>query len=142
MERKLDVTPSHIVDYKAFAGDPSDNYPGAHGIGPKTAAKLISEFGSVDNVYQNLDKIESIKIKTILKKEKDNVYLSKKLATILTDVEIDLDIEKSKFKGFNKNLKEFLEKYQMDSLVKRIFNEKREIKKGERKRETNQIGLF
>lgn len=141
VEQKLDVKPDQIVDYKALAGDPSDNYPGARGIGPKTTANLIHKYGSIDEIYNNLDKIESEKVKTILEKEKDNVYLSKKLATILTDVEINLDIEKLKFGGFNKKLKEFLEKYQMDSLVRRIFNEK-PIEKIEAPKKENQMGLF
>lgn len=141
VEQKLDITPLQIVDYKALVGDPSDNYPGAKGIGPKTAAKLISEFGDIDSIYRNIDKIKSEKIKEILKKEKDNVYLSKKLATILKDVEIGLDIDKLKFSGFNIKLKEFLEKYQMNSLVKRIYSQK-ESKPKEEKTKNNQIGLF
>ena len=141
VEKKLDVSPNQIVEYKALAGDPSDNYPGASGIGPKTASKLIHQFGTVDNIYKNLEKVESKKVKKVLEKEKDSVFVSKKLATILTDVEIDLDIEKLKFTGFNKKLKDFLEKYQMISLVKRIFNEKHEIKK-EEKPKNDQIGLF
>lgn len=142
VEKKLDVSPSQIVEYKALVGDPSDNYPGASGIGPKTASKLIHQLGTVDNIYKNLDKINSEKIKTILEKEKENVYLSKKLAMILTDVDINLDIEKLKFKGFDKKLKDFLEKYQMDSLIRRIFNQRLSTKKEEKKKNSDQIGLF
>ena len=140
VEQKLDVSPDHIIDYKALSGDPSDNYPGANGIGPKTAIKLINQFGTIDNIYKNIDNIESEKVRTILKKEKENVYVSKKLATILTDVEINLNIEKLKFHGFNKKLKDFLEGYQMSSLVKRIFPER--IIKAEEKKKENQMGLF
>ncbi|MBI5127655.1 hypothetical protein HZA76_04340 [Candidatus Roizmanbacteria bacterium] len=142
VEQKLEVSPSQIIDYKALAGDPSDNYPGARGIGPKTAVKLIRQFETIENIYSNLEKIDSEKIKIILKKEKDNVYLSKKLATILDNVEINLDIEKLIFPGFNKKLKDFLEDYQMSSLVNRIFNIKEVTKKEPAKKETDQIGLF
>lgn len=142
VEKKLDVTPDQIVEYKALAGDPSDNYPGASGIGPKTACKLIHQFGTVENIYKNIDKIESEKIKEILKKEKDNVFISKKLATILTDVEINLNIEKLKFKEFNKKLIDFLTKYQMNTLIKRIFNFKDIEKKEVIKEKVDQIGLF
>lgn len=141
VEQKLEIPPEKIIEYKALSGDPSDNYPGAKGIGPKTAVKLINEFGNIESIYENLDKIDSVKIKTILKNEKDKVFLSKKLATILQEVEIDIDIDKLKFKSFDKKLKSFLEKYQMDSLVKRVFNEK-EVKEKTVKAETNQIGLF
>ena len=139
VEKKLDVSPNQIIEYKALAGDPSDNYPGASGIGPKTASKLIHQFGTVDNIYKNLEKIGSEKVKEILEKEKDNVYVSKKLATILTDVDINLDIEKLKFKNFKKDLIDFLTKYQMNTLIKRIFNEKEVVKKSGK---PDQIGLF
>lgn len=142
VEQKLDIPPSHIIDYKALSGDPSDNYPGARGIGPKTAAKLIRDYGTVDNIYKNISSIQSDKIRAILGKEKGNVYLSLKLATIMTDVEIDLDIEKLKFSGFNKKLKTYLEKYQMNSLVARIFNEKPQTKKEVPKTKNDQMGLF
>lgn len=144
VERKLDVSPNQIVDYKALAGDPSDNYPGAYGIGPKTAVKLIHDYQTLDNIFANLDKIPSEKIKNTLIKEKENVMISKKLATILTDVDLNLDIEKLRFLGFDKNLKGFLEKYQINSLISRIFNEKRPVKKVEenKKKNPDQIGLF
>lgn len=147
VEKKLDVTPNQIVEYKALAGDPSDNYPGASGIGPKTASKLIHQFRTVENIYKNIEGVESEKVKEILKKEKDSVYLSKKLATIMTDVEINLNIEKLKFRGFNKKLIDFLSKYQMNTLTKRIFSEKVIEKKedppaGGKKEKPDQIGLF
>ncbi|MEK7177554.1 MAG: 5'-3' exonuclease H3TH domain-containing protein, partial [Patescibacteria group bacterium] len=143
VEKKLDVAPNQIVEYKALAGDPSDNYPGASGIGPKTASKLIHQFGTVENIYENIEAVESEKVKEVLKKEKDSVYISKKLATIMTDVEIDLDIEKLKFKGFNKKLIDFLTQYQMSTLTKRIFSIKEVEKKEEQKKEKpDQIELF
>lgn len=143
VEKKLDVRPDQIVEYKALVGDPSDNYPGASGIGPKTACKLIRQFGTVVTIYKNIEKIDSIKVREILRNEKDNVLISKKLATIITDVDIDLDIEKLKFKGFNKKLVDFLNQYQMSTLIKRIFNIKEVEKKVEPKKEKpDQIGLF
>ena len=142
-EKKLDVAPNQIIEYKALAGDPSDNYHGASGIGPKTASKLIHQFGTVENIYKNLDKVDSLKIKGILEKEKDSVFISKKLATIMTDVEIEVDIEKLKFKGFNKKLIDFLTQYQMSTLTKRIFGAKEVGKKIEKtKKKSDQIGLF
>jgi len=141
--QKLEIEPDDIVDYKALCGDPSDNYPGAYGIGPKTAARLINEFKTVDNLYQNLNKVQSEKIRTILENEKENVYLSRKLAKIKTDVEIGLNIEKLKFSGFNRKLIDFLINHSMVSLVSRIFNEKDKLKKKEnRPIKNDQMGLF
>ncbi|HEX7542545.1 MAG TPA: 5'-3' exonuclease H3TH domain-containing protein [Patescibacteria group bacterium] len=144
VEKKLDVAPNQIIEYKALAGDPSDNYPGASGIGPKTASKLIHQFGTVENIYKNLNKVDSLKVKEILEKEKDSVFISKKLATIMTDVEIEVDIEKLQFKGFNKKLIDFLTQYQMSTLTKRIFGAKEVEKKIEKtkKEKPDQIGLF
>ncbi|GAB4218967.1 MAG: hypothetical protein Fur009_2710 [Candidatus Microgenomates bacterium] len=140
VKQKLDILPSQIIDYKALVGDPSDNYPGAKGIGPVTAVKLIKKYGSVDEIYKNIDEIESEKIKKILLSEKENIYISKKLATIIKDVPIELDINKLKFNGFNKKLKDFLEKYEINSLVKRIFGDKKQEQKP--KKQEDQISLF
>ncbi|MDO9028325.1 MAG: hypothetical protein Q7U68_05635, partial [Candidatus Roizmanbacteria bacterium] len=71
-----------------------------------------------------------------------NVYVSKKLATILTDVDINLDIEKLKFKSFKKDLIDFLTKYQMNSLVKRIFRHNKKSLPAGRQEKPDQIGLF
>jgi len=142
VEKKLHVSPNHITDFKALAGDPSDNYPGAKGIGPVTALKLIRQFGDIDNIYKNLDKISSKKIREILKKEKEKVYLSKKLATIIIDAAIKIDIKKMKFNGFDKKLKNFLEKYQINSLIKRIFEEDKKEKKQQEEVRIEQKTLF
>lgn len=146
--KKFMVTPSQIADFKALAGDPSDNYSGAKGIGPKTASKLINEFQTVENLLENLKKIENPKLKKILEENKDNISLAKKLARIVTDVKIDFEIEKAKFAGFKKELKDFLLKLEMKSLVKRIFepsltpNDLKLHKSKEKKSSGKQIGLF
>ena len=143
VEQKLGVRPDQITDYKALAGDPSDNYPGAKGIGPKTAANLLLQFDNVENMLNNINQIKSEKIKEIVIDKKGDIQLSKKLATIKTDVEIEIDLKKSEFKGFDKKLKEFLYRYQINSLIKRLFNERSvEIKKTPEKPKADQIGLF
>jgi DNA polymerase-1 len=139
---KFGVLPKQIVDYKALIGDQSDNYKGAKGIGPVTASKLINQFGTIDNLYQNINQIQSEKIKKILIQEKEKVYLSKKLATILTELPIEIDINKMRFFGFNKKLKDFLERYQIHSLIKRIFGEEKKEKKQEEKPKIEQNTLF
>ncbi len=140
VNQKFEVEPYQIVDYKALVGDPSDNYPGAKGIGPVTAVKLIKQFGNIDNIYKNLDKIDSEKIKKILIREKGNVFLSKKLATIVTNAPIEIDIEKMRFNGFDKKLKDFFEKYQIYSLAKRFFPEVKKEPKAQK--QNSQISLF
>jgi len=88
---KYGVKPAQIVDLKALAGDPSDGIPGVKGIGPKTAAKLIGEFVTVEGIYKNLAKI-SPEISKKLKADRENAVLSKDLATIDTHVPIKLDL--------------------------------------------------
>ncbi len=139
--KKLEVLPEQIPDFKGLAGDPSDNYPGAKGIGPKTAVKLINQFKNIENIYEHLNQIESKKIREILLQEKENVFLSKKLATIIVDVPVKIDINKMENKGFSKKLKDFFEEYEIYSLIKRFFPEKKPAEKKEDKND-GQIGLF
>ncbi len=139
--KKLEVLPQQIPDFKGLAGDPSDNYPGAKGIGPKTAVKLLNQFKNIEKLYENLSQIESKKIREILLKEKENVFLSKKLATILTNIPVEIDINKMKNKEFSKKLKEFFQQYEIYSLIKRFFSKKNSVEKRE-DRNDGQIELF
>jgi DNA polymerase I len=94
VEERMGVGPERIIDYKALVGDPSDNYPGVPGIGPKTAVNLLIEYGSLETIYKNLDKI-SQRISEKLKKGKDSALLSQKLAKIIKDVPIKFDLEEA-----------------------------------------------
>jgi len=81
--------PEQVIDILALMGDTADNIPGAPGVGPKTAMKLISEFGSVEEVLKNTDKLKG-KLKEIIENNKDQIELSKKLATIEINVPVEL----------------------------------------------------
>ncbi|MCB9206912.1 MAG: DNA polymerase I [Ignavibacteriales bacterium] len=85
--------PKYMVDYLALVGDSSDDIPGVAGIGPKSAQPLIEQFGTLESIYENIDKIEKKGIVTKLEVNKDNAFLSKKLATIVHDVNIDFNFE-------------------------------------------------
>jgi DNA polymerase-1 len=147
--KKFGIAPSKIVDYKALVGDQSDNYPGAKGIGPKTAVKLINQFGTVENLYENLEKVGSEKLREILAVEKENVFLSKKLATILDNVDLNLDLQQLKFNSFDPKLGDFFDQYQIYSLKKRIFEnknnntkKKKEERKSTEEQNIKQIEMF
>lgn len=90
--QKMGVHPSQIADYKALVGDPSDNYPGVSGIGPKTAIHLLAEYKNLEGIYKNLNKI-SPQVGEKLKKGKKDADLSQKLAKIVTDVPVSLDTD-------------------------------------------------
>lgn len=89
-------TPDQIIDYKGLAGDSSDNIPGAAGVGAKTARDLLTRFNNIDGVYENIQKIKG-KLKEKLAENKEIVYLSRELATICTEVDIDCSLDKMKF---------------------------------------------
>ncbi|MGN1041999.1 MAG: DNA polymerase, partial [Christensenellales bacterium] len=89
-------TPEQIIEYKGLAGDSSDNIPGAPGVGQKTATDLLHKYGDIDGVYANIDDICG-KMKQKLIDNKELVYLSKKLATIDTDVEIECNLSELSF---------------------------------------------
>lgn len=93
---KMGVPPEKVIDLLSLMGDSSDNVPGAKGVGPVTAKKLISEFGSLDKILENVDQIKSKKTRNSLSKNRDLVDLSKNLVTIQTNVPLELDIESLK----------------------------------------------
>ncbi|MBQ3124851.1 MAG: DNA polymerase I [Clostridia bacterium] len=95
---KYGVKPEEFIDMKALMGDSSDNIPGVKGIGEKTASKLISQFSTIENMYENIDEANvSEKIKNSLITEKETAFLSKTLATIDKYVPIEIDLENSEF---------------------------------------------
>ena len=86
------LEPIKMIDLKSLMGDPSDNIPGVKGIGEKTALKLLQEYGSLDGVYQNIDKIKGA-TQTKLINDKENAYMSYDVATIYKEVPIDTNLE-------------------------------------------------
>jgi len=97
--------PKEVVDFKALRGDPSDNIPGVKGIGEKTAADLIKKYKNIENIYQALDsgKIDlSLRYQEILTEYKKDALLSKKLATILLNLKIALDLKKSELHDYKR----------------------------------------
>ncbi|MBG0771369.1 MAG: DNA polymerase I, partial [Anaerolineaceae bacterium] len=100
VKEKLGVMPDEVVDLKALMGDNSDNIPGVRGIGPKTAVKLLDEFGTLDGIYAHIDEISG-RAKTALEEYKDNAYLSQTLARIVTDLDVPLDLDQARIDRFN-----------------------------------------
>jgi DNA polymerase I len=94
------VKPNQVVDYKALVGDKSDNIPGVAGIGEKTASSLLNTYGSLDGIYSHLGEI-SENLRKKLETNKDNAYLSQKLATIVTDLPISLDMNMARTEHFD-----------------------------------------
>jgi DNA polymerase-1 len=89
VKERYGVDPGQIVDYLALKGDASDNIPGVPGIGEKTAAALIGDYGGLDEVYSNLENVKGAKCRKALEDNRDNAYLSRELATMRRDVPIE-----------------------------------------------------
>lgn len=148
-KEKMGVSSSCLVDYKALVGDASDNYPGVPGIGPKTAVLLLKRFGSLEAIYKNLRKVEKEfgeKVAEKLVAGKDSAYLSQKLARIVTNVSVKLDLKKAKFEFTKKEKERTIEKLKelrFKSLVSRLEGEQGEKKRQVAKKgKGEQLGLL
>lgn len=104
MREEFGFHPKLMIDYLALVGDSSDDIPGVAGIGPKGASALIKNFGTVENIYKNIDKVEKAGIKKKLETNKNNAFLSKELATIHCDVPLEFDFNQAKFSTPNFNI--------------------------------------
>ena len=102
------LEPKQLIDLKGLMGDTSDNIPGIPGVGPKTALKLIGEYGSVENVLANADKISGKALREKVQNNKEAALLSKKLATIFTDVPVDADLANYELKALKPEARELL----------------------------------
>lgn len=123
------LSPKQLIDVKGLMGDKSDNIPGVDGIGEKTAIKYIKKYGSMEDLYENLDDIRGKKTKENLENSRQIAFLSKKIGTIVTNAPVDYDISdlsvadpdmeslKEKFSKYNFN--KFLEKFEDGNDVQR-----------------------
>ncbi len=134
VKKKFGVSPPHITDLLALMGDSSDNVPGIPRVGKKTAAKLINEFGSIENIIKNKEKIKGKSIKENVKKYAEQGLLSKKLVTLDLDVPISVTPENLKLDNiFTDELFKYCEKYELESLLK--YFSKNQIRADELKTE-------
>ena len=129
VQERYGLSPALLPDYKALVGDASDNIPGVPGVGPKTAAMLLKEFGSLEGIYEHISPMGPIGPMgpvpagqaQKLKDYKKQAFLSKMLATIRLDVPVNFDLQKCEWKDYNKEKAvEMLEKFGFKSLIKRL----------------------
>lgn len=120
---KLGVYPNQVIDYKALRGDSSDNIPGIRGIGEKTAQKLLGTYEDLDTVYENVDNIKEKAVREKLKNGKDMAYMSRFLATIVRDVDVEFDFDRACINLPSlSSVTAFLTKMQFFSFLKNIKN--------------------
>lgn len=114
------MTALQIIEYKALRGDTSDNIPGVSGVGEKTAMLLLEKYGDIETVYRNIEEIKG-SVKTKLTEGKDMAFLSKELATIKTDVEIDCCAEQCVLKPFGSEAAKEFDELEFVSLKKKLM---------------------
>ncbi|MBR1416365.1 MAG: DNA polymerase I [Bacilli bacterium] len=122
--------PIRMIDFKALAGDPSDNILGVKGIGEKTAISLLTKYDTIEDIYEHIDEING-KLKDKLQEDKENAFISKEIATIYKEVPIDKDFNKMKYLGANEEeLIRLYEDLEFKSLIKKheLKETKKEVK--------------
>lgn len=120
---KLGIEPEQVIDFMAMMGDTSDNIPGIRGIGEKTALKLISQYGSLDNLYEHVDELKG-KQKEMVIEDREAAYLSRDLVTIRKDVSVDLQLEKQDLDSMKSNpVKDYFEDLEMQGIVRDYFRD-------------------
>lgn len=123
-QKDYGMDPIHIIDLKALAGDASDNIPGVSGIGEKTALNLLHEYGTLEGIYENIDKIKG-KTKEKLENDKDKAFMSKEIATIYREVPLDIkDLENIRYTPLDgKELEGLYEELEFYSFLKTLRQE-------------------
>lgn len=118
----LGIRPDQVIDFKALAGDSSDNIPGVPGVGKKTAVSLLQDYDTLDDIYAHIDALPT-RAQNRLREGRDSAYLSYKLAEIRTDVEITLDLEQASTKNLNLNeVDRFFQEMEFRTLRSRLRN--------------------
>lgn len=121
---KYNVTPKQFIDLKGLMGDPSDNIPGVPGVGEKTASKLIETYKSIENMYEHIDEMAPNKTTATIRDNQELAILSKKLATICIDCELDFQIENAVISNFyNEEVYKLFKRLEFKNLLLRFQKE-------------------
>ncbi len=120
---KFGVGPDKITDVQALIGDSVDNIPGVPGIGPKTAAKLINEFGTFEELLAKKDQISNVRIKNLIHDHEESAKISHQLVILKNDLELPIQIENLKDFDDSPKLNDFFKKYEFKSLIRTSAHE-------------------
>src|SRR5258705_429672 len=121
IRERYDLVPGQMIDYKALKGDPTDNIPGVPGVGEKTAAKLIREFGTLEALYERIDEVKPDKLREKLIENRGAVFLGKDLTTIVRDLPVDFDLESARLGDYDREtVIRLFREYEFRSLIERL----------------------
>ncbi len=138
---KLGVWPEQIPDYKGLSGDSSDNLVGVPGIGPKSAVKLLEQFGTVEGIYENLNAVESARTRALLLEHEHSARLCKKIATILREDHLDFSLDACAMHEFKiENVRKLFDELSFNTPLRRVEALNKEWEK--RRTEAKQASLF
>jgi DNA polymerase-1 len=118
---RFELRPDQMIDYKALKGDPTDNIPGIPGVGEKTAAKLVSQFGSLEGIYGRLDEVKPDKLREKLVEAREQVFASRELSRIICDLPISLDLEAARLSDYDRaEVVRLFREFEFRSLIDRL----------------------
>jgi DNA polymerase-1 len=121
IDERFGLRPDQMVDYKALKGDPTDNIPGVPGVGEKTAAKLIREFGDLDSLFKRLDEVKPDKLRDKLADHRDQVFMGRELSRIVVDLPIELDLEAARLGDYDRDtVVRLFREYEFRTLIERL----------------------
>jgi DNA polymerase I len=121
IDERFGLRPDQMIDYKALKGDPTDNIPGVPGVGEKTAAKLIREFGDLDSVFERLDEVTPEKLREKLRDHRDQVFMGRDLSTIVRDLPVQIDLEAARLGDYDRDtVVRLFREYEFRTLIERL----------------------
>lgn len=131
VESKFGVGPDKVIQVMGLMGDPVDNIPGVKGVGEKTAIALIQQFGTLENLFNRLDEVETLtlrgaaRVRKILENGKEAAFLSRDLATVKRDVPLAIGLEELRFTGFNQEkLRSLFAELEFTNLIVLLDNDR------------------
>ncbi len=121
IDERFGLRPDQMIDYKALKGDPTDNIPGVPGVGEKTAAKLIREFGDLDSLLARLDEVTPAKLGDKLREHVDQIRMGKDLSTIVRDLPIQIDLQAARLGDYDRDtVVRLFREYEFRTLIERL----------------------
>jgi DNA polymerase-1 len=121
IDERFGLRPDQMIDYKALKGDPTDNIPGVPGVGEKTAAKLIREFGDLESLFARLDEVTPEKLRDKLRDHRDQVFMGRELSTIVRDLPLEIDLEAARLGDYDRDtVVRLFREYEFRTLIERL----------------------
>jgi DNA polymerase-1 len=121
IDERFGLRPDQMIDYKALKGDPTDNIPGVPGVGEKTAAKLIRDFGDLDTLYTRIDDVTPEKLREKLREHREQVFMGRDLSTIVCDLPVQIDLEAARLGDYDRDtVVRLFREYEFRTLIERL----------------------